>query len=101
MEAFPKTLVYRKFSALQVKKTKTKCNVHFSLLLYIIPGITLIMGFKPGLEIKEESISTADAMKGISCYKSLLSMAKGEICCWPLVLVFFLFIYLALEEGFN
>lgn len=90
MEAFPEKLVYRKFSALQVKKTlKSKFNVHFSLSLYIIPGITLIMGFKPGLEIKEESISPADAMKGISCSKSLLSVAKGEIYYWPLVLFFF------------
>lgn len=92
MEAFPEKLVYRKFSALQVKKKtlKSKFNVHFSLSLYIIPGITLIMGFKPGLEIKEESISPADAMKGISCSKSLLSIAKGEIYYWPLVLGFFL-----------
>lgn len=46
------------------------------------------MGFKPGLEIKEEIISHADAMKEISCYKNLLSIAKGEIYCWPLLLDF-------------
>lgn len=34
MEAFLEALVYRKFSALQVKeKFKNKCNVNFSLLL--------------------------------------------------------------------
>lgn len=58
------------------------------------------MGFKPGLEIKEENVNPADAMKRIPCYKILLSMAKGEIYFWPLFLVFFFFTHLALE-GFN
>lgn len=63
---FLKALVYGKFLALQVRKFKKKCNhINFLLLLYIkpFPGIILNYFFKPGLEMREESISPVDKKK--------------------------------------